>query len=1405
MKSLVLKLIRKAANYAGGAATGMAMAAAVTPAGAAGLTGLLGIIALCLLTETAIEEHEPDTKLQSLELWLEELVRRHGKLETAVAAIAEGREVNGLVSQQAASTLRIILSMPDDGLTALPNQDARVSQLISIVSTRFSRLDERTRAIWEREATLLSEIRENTSNANQGMRELMQMVAILPHQFEGIARQMRGPSDDAIARSAIDESDNCRLRHEKLKDLLDCMEFETAEEFADRCFNWLQQSSGQIFPYERARLLEQLIDEAIVRLRTSSERDRAIKQNRLRFLGQRALSLLDSLDEADRLRLSSHVAYVESKLDGVEVGMSRLEGRHDPYAVRRKLGMLFDERRFHDAAELVRGSAPLAEWIDKAIQVFARSGDWNEAERILEWSLVNATPLRQTICRLLFVDTALASLPGGIAESVTPLPADNPPHLQRCATLLRPLVDNVLSHVEPRHELDCCVLRLSLTLANRLGKVDEVQQIAAVLARRRPLELLLGELAVDGPIEAGLDWPQRLRSEGPSSFERRLVAAALEGKHADKRHIAFQAALRLKEDAFTAPQRAQLHNLLQFLAQQLGESEQRQVEELAPSLVGSDDRQLRMWTAIRMLNAGPSEGLEELIEELRDPSDPLWLQLRGQRFLQNGEPEKGVDSLTEAACILNKPKILTEVAGLAIGHKRWQAAVSLLDRLCVFKPNDRQIRSHLAMSLYHLERFERAASILASLAGEFRDDPTYGVNASVCLRMLGRSDEAMNILRAVCDHPEPPREAVVGLAQVLVERDLPKQACAVLNKHKSRFWDDYRFVGAYWSIAYAAEDEGAGDDAFVQMQLLQASGIAPNDMVVSKSLADLVEMSKEHQERERRIANAILEGKLPWLMAAEWRREPAFQAWAERTKPRSWVLEHPSAEANAAIYCTNWFTVATVEAGRELIPIEASRRGQPFVVDLSALLTLQNLGLLESAAAYCGRLHVPSSYLFKMFSDSEDLRPHQPSRRTVLGVLRAALATQRIRVEHADGRTVYRRVDEYYPPEQSRSDVYHLADLHAALKRGGAATDAQLKRLKGVSHRPVATPANLAALQKGESLSIGLSTLSTLHGCGLLDTLLEHYHVHLTSDDYKIVQGESQWFDKQEHLRRAHQQLWEFLRDDARVERHVGTDVHAEDSDGDDANPREHELALEAMSLANRLTLPLLVDDRSIQATSLNATPRLPSCAFSTVHLLAAMADTGHIPLEIYAAATVSLMKLRYRFIVPEPRLLHHWALESMSAMPGPTLQIVARYLRSSMRDHGLFSGIEPTQPPTTIAKAFHTAVESAVGEFLGSVWTDESVTEDDARSLTRWSVIHLLPAPSRGLEGTLRIEDGLGVPVVWSSFLVQLATHATPSALGRTRNGVAALAESLGMSHRDSAHIVTETINALGRHHRRA
>lgn len=1383
MYQLAMKFLRAGAGSWGGAAAGAAIASA-SGVGPIGLTGLLGIYSVCLAVETLADAATSDGRISRIEIWLEELVRRHGRLDDALMEIANGQASHELVSSQNAQTLIDIRTASEGQLEVLLEENADAKRLVDSMSGYLSQLGDQVLSKLDQQADLLASLQNSIYAVDVGVRGIRQEL------------DKRIPSEQDLRLRSADDQENCRLRIEKLQELFDLMEWAEVKIFACRCELWLRRVGACLPALDQAQLIERLIEDAAMRVKWADVEMKTPAIVHLQSLIELAEPLVPQLEGEDQLRVSSHLAYSESLVNGPASGLDRLQGRIDPYGLRRRLSILLDNNRYEEAWELIRDEVPAAEWVEKGVMASGRAGQWADAERLLEWAILHAPIRSQRVSRLMFVESALYDGTNDVFGLRSDPPTEVENRLRHCVKILQPLVDGVREYAAPQNGFDCAVLRLSLILAAQLGDIGDMRRSALQLSKHRPLDSVLAYLAIKGRIEDEPGWAQRLRTEGTASFERRHLATLLDSIRPELVDKAFRSALHLAKEASTAEEREQTLALLFQLAQQLGENAQSQVEELVPGLRESGDRRWQLWAISRMFMRGETNEADKQLEILRDVTDPLWLQIHGQRCLQLGEINTGIEELSEAALAINRPDILDEVSSLAMSHSQWESAAKLLERLAALKPADIHTRASWAMVLQKLGEEDNAANLFLLLAQEQPDSLLYWLNAAICLVRAGRPDEAVEAFAKACDLPDPPIQAVTGLAHVLVERDRAVEAFSTLEQHRERFWSEHEFVGTYWSIAFAAEQEAAGHKAFLQMRILQAKGSAPEDVIVEKTLDDMVGLAKEHEERRRKIAMSILSGKLPWLMAANLHREPAYRTWSGRTSERNWILEHHVNISETTLYCSNGFTVIDDGASRHLDAIVSSDQGQAVVADLTALITLQKLNILDIAVDYFGRLHIPADYPFKMFWDSNNLRPHQPSRRTALDALRTALSKSQLHNGSGLAGVELRNVDEHYSDDQAHDGVFHLADILEAIRAAGVATDAQLDRLAAVAHRPPTGSNDILHIHVGDHLRISLSTLSTIHTCEALNIVLQHFHVYVSDEDHQAILGESLWFDSQEVLSADHNALWIFLRDDPRVER-----ISAAESQ-EVLNDAPRDISFQALEIATELDLPLLADDRCLQAVALNNNPVSPAISFGTAQLLRSMKADGHINIEQYAKAISSLMHWRYRFLLPDPDLFLYWARQSYGSVPGPDLMAVARYHRACLSDPGLFNGLEPTDTPSTVAIKFHQSIESAVGDFVGALWCDETVSKEAAEKFTRWSLDHLLPPPPATMEPQIRSLSDLGMPIFWTIFLLRLAQSSIDGTEVRLRQGIEVAGESLGMSNDEVIRSAMEIIDGIDLRH---
>jgi hypothetical protein len=130
----------------------------------------------------------------------------------------------------------------------------------------------------------------------------------------------------------------------------------------------------------------------------------------------------------------------------------------------------------------------------------------------------------------------------------------------------------------------------------------------------------------------------------------------------------------------------------------------------------------------------------------------------------------------------------------------------------------------------------------------------------------------------------------------------------------------------------------------------------------AKNLEQYVEFFRGRRQFFEQINEMVVRGQAPWTMHPFQQNTPILSAWAYRTqKLVPW--ETLSGRAQFSTYATNAFFPKVNEKGeRQLASIEPPKEAKSVVADISALITLFKLGLLEKAADYFGTIYIPLAY-----------------------------------------------------------------------------------------------------------------------------------------------------------------------------------------------------------------------------------------------------------------------------------------------------------------------------------------------------------------------------------------------------------------------------------------------------------
>ena len=479
---------------------------------------------------------------------------------------------------------------------------------------------------------------------------------------------------------------------------------------------------------------------------------------------------------------------------------------------------------------------------------------------------------------------------------------------------------------------------------------------------------------------------------------------------------------------------------------------------------------------------------------------------------------------------------------------------------------------------------------------------------------------------------------------------------------------------------------------------------------------------------------------MPWVWAEQVSNNAIYWGWRTRTQEMDWIGDEPVNRAQFCIYATNGFHPGDSEFGKSLLlPLKCPPAGTKIVADISALITLDRLGLLAAMAEHFGAVLVPAGYLPSVLEDSRQMVLNQRSQQV--------RAEQIVKQVQADCIQVLEDASALAPPmpivdeyEETDEHRYGLADLVSPMQSAGILSEAQYAAISRISAKPPAVDDAHPALEQHQEIMVNVATLETVACVGLLDTLAGFYQIRIAAQEHRGILQRLDSIAYQAETREWHLNMWRRLRADPRfrfVPHSVPEDMRGKDRDDKDCLP------FLASFVAQESRVPLLVDDRACQAFTFNELADVPHAAFGTNAVTSALVDAGTLNAEESAAVMRKLMLWRYRFIVPPPEILKSLADQYRAHLPGVVLREVAAYVHDCMRDPGLFAGPEKTDMGDSMALRLYLTWTSTVAQFLILVWGDEGFDPEPAARLTTWSCEELLPSLPRAVDGRTKARVG--------------------------------------------------------------
>ena len=1050
-----------------------------------------------------------------------------------------------------------------------------------------------------------------------------------------------------------------------------------------------------------------------------------------------AAELLDQLEvrvkESSNQDLLADIYALKASIikhrEGFDSAIKYLSDLNDSYAIRMRLTMHLSVENAERAVSIIEELPLDLKWCEFAVAAYAALGRTEDAFNIIEWSRRESALNKYPQCIVRFAQAGLAYAVRQKDQEmhINPqeLSEDELANIRILSKALAPILNPILEFGSVKSELEFVALTMGLHINYLLGNRNEIKRIVRTMSTRKPISIDVARCVLNDYMEPSPDLPMRLRIDHPDDFNAKILSCFIEIKMGQI-GAAYKNAKEMLSTADTDLKKEDLFRCFRSVLGPLDDADAFECKGLAFSLVAHNQKLRTIFDAEIALGEDKAEKALKLLDKNKGDDDEYWLQVRGNALIRLGRLDDAADIFNLAAKKTDSPRFFRQAADLAYDANRLDVSAECYEALISVEPGNLDARNNLA-SIYtlHQKDINKAVVQFEALHEADPDNSEYAINLAVCYAQLYKIEPCIVVLNKLCKVDEPDLKAILGRADVYLCLGRVDVACESLKPYRDVFWDEPNYLLACMNIGYAADDEGFAYEALCQLDALRKANLVDEKCFRLVSEEEVVEFAKEFGEasakRNELIQKEMLRGRIPWVQAGQLLSDAIYWTWRIRTQKLPWVGDDPASCSLYKTYSTNGFHVgATVNGQRSLLRLKCPPIGSKVVVDLSALITLHRLGLLDDVADYFGELLIPQDYLTSVLEDGRKMVLHQRSRKKAAEEINHKINVGSILLygKNEEGKGQISFVDEYNNIEKDEFH-YHLIDIVEPLYLAGELKDTIYERVKEVCKKETKVDEEHPSLKRLQRVCIDLASLETLFSFRVLDAVTQFYRVYLESNVRETLSERLEVLDAQEKTRNWHFKLWDWVIENDKCCIKKAALSHIGDS--------ESTSPFGANYLSEQEKVPLLADDRVCQAVALNQKDSLEG-GFGSDLVISALVQAGKIDEQRAAKAILKLIKWRYYFILPSSKLLKFYAAQYKSNPPGIALQDVAHYVHDCMRNVGLFSGEEDTDSKESMAMRLYIEWIKTISDWIIDIWNDPLFSDDTARKLTEWCVDEFLP-----------------------------------------------------------------------------
>ena len=1048
------------------------------------------------------------------------------------------------------------------------------------------------------------------------------------------------------------------------------------------------------------------------------------------------MSLIDS--EQDQVSsIAALRAYEFELTEGADKALEFLLPLRDAIRVDATLRILIRSGRVKSAADLIRDLKPDPKWSSRASYIFAFLGELDLAMDFVSFADQEEDLANLRLTRLGFAEgllNAWADAKRGSSLHHANWTQDERELAGKALGLLDPVLAVVESNRKISNDTELYGVQYAIQLSEICQRGDRVQKFIKWLLQFSPVPLVLGELALTRKIDVPEGLTTRFEIEHPANFQARYLCALIERDVLKNSDRAFSILEELAKLAETDSERESVCIRIFETVFACTSKELERAIDIVEKLLPNDQRLSDFLKVFQLMEGGAIDEARRELEGIRNEQDEIWWQAQAQLCELEGNEDEAQAAWVKAGELLPHKDVISRGIQASIDQRRLSSAIRGLETLLKQEPQNERALSAIAWSLSQLGDHPQSIGYLERLVTQTPNDPDYRIRLANCFVRTNRPAEAIRQLREACALEEAPVEATFMLSEVLGPED-PGESFELLDAISADHWDDPSFVMLFMKCAHAASEESRASEAMARLIELRSQGKVSSAVMRPMTLEEVLEFGKQREEGRKTLQEAVINGRMPWLFVEQLANNPVSWAWRLHTQKLSWNSEERLSRAACSIYSTNAFTPMKREDEKSRLElISMLDTPDEVVVDITALVTLHELGCLRLVATSIGKLVLPSSYGDMRHRDTDRLSDHQPVIRHALAKIDKAITNGDIKVTEVPSDAV--RLDQYSDESINRRiSINDVADILEGLQK---CSDTTLANLRGRASTAVVSDVDEIELRVGNSISAELFSLKAIAETDAFQTFVDTFTVYLDSTDQARIRGELSAYAASDQANESQQELWNMVGDLIKEGLAEWRSMKESLEVPDDEDDEELEnIYMDSVELADDLAIPLLADDRVLQVISLQGHPLAPNCAFDSQQILLSLHRRDAIELDVLATHIMQLIKWRYRFLTPPSDVLYTWLKKGLKRPPGPDLIEAACYLHDCLRDPGLHCGLESTDPPMPIALRFVSSWTEAIAKLLAKVWSDKEIDVEVAKELTAWVCTEFVPSCPRGLYET--------------------------------------------------------------------